>query len=87
MLKHRTSACCGYFADYLLAALRIQIRRHYCRAFPGKAQSGAAAYPARRTGEHRYFSIKSAHGRILSFVQGVTPRLDFIRSMADLKQH
>lgn len=37
MLKHRTSARSGNFADHLLATLRIQIRYHYSGALPGEA--------------------------------------------------
>src|SRR5262249_29437404 len=46
MVKDRTSASCGDFTDYLFAALGIQIRDHYGRAFPGQAQRSTSADPA-----------------------------------------
>jgi hypothetical protein len=61
MLKHCPPAGSRDFSDHLFAALRIQVRSQHRGTFSRKAERSSTPDPTRRAGNHRYFSIKSAH--------------------------
>jgi hypothetical protein len=61
MLKHRPPAGGSDFSDHLFTALRIQVRSQHRRTFSRKAERSSTPDPTGRAGNHRYFSMKSAH--------------------------
>ena len=60
-LKDRASAVLASFAYDALTPILVEVGDYHGCPFAGKADSGGAAHPGRRAGDHGNFVIEPAH--------------------------